>query len=68
MKRNLELSSISEIKFQEITQYKIELHNKFWREVMKKILYCIFLPFYFIYLFILGIAETIKEDEDNEEF
>lgn len=35
---------------------------------MKKILYCIFLPFYFIYLFILGIAETIKEDEDNEEF
>ena len=35
---------------------------------MKKILYCIFLTFYFIYLFILGIAETVKEDKNNKEF
>ncbi|CAK7071691.1 hypothetical protein FVAG_03074 [Fusobacterium varium ATCC 27725] len=35
---------------------------------MKKILYCIFLPFYFIHLFMLGIVETIKEDKIDEEF
>jgi len=51
-----------------INHYKIELDDKFWGEVMKKILYCIFLPFYFIYLFVLGIAETIKEDKSNEKF
>lgn len=36
---------------------------------MKKVLYYLALPFYFIYLFILGIIETIKErKEENEEF
>ena len=32
---------------------------------MRKILYCLFLPFYFIYLFILTLMGIIKED--NEE-
>lgn len=36
---------------------------------MKKVLYYLVLPFYFIYLFILGIIETIREKkEDEEEF